>query len=258
MTLLVLAGLACYSNSSLWPYELTPAPPTPTALPTPLPDQVSFQRGDLAWAPASVTEASFRLDLTTVPEPLKPDLSNKSPQSCSQNSLLRVLWSAIRPNETIYHLVDCNGVVGWTPESTMLGPIFIVVNDRALTTEAGTDEFGMFKVEVSDPPYREEDPFLQRADCRVNDTVDVIAMSGFSTGELYYKIRCTNPINPVVPNIGWTLADNLFGPVRFRNGEVGIVPQEFGSVELTAEPDGDEVLATCEQGERVLITDSPR
>jgi hypothetical protein len=255
--LLMLAGLACYSDSPVWPYELTPAPPTPTALPTPLPGEAEFERGDFAWTPASVTEASFRLDLTIVPEPLAPDLSNKSPQSCSQNSLLRVLHSAIRPDETIYHLVDCSGVVGWTPESNMLGPIFIVVNDRALTIESGVDETGAYKIEVSDPPYREDDPFRQRADCRVNDTVDVIAISGFSTGELYYKIRCTNPINPVVPNIGWTLVDNLFGPVRFRNGEVGIVPQEFESVNLTSEPGGDETVAVCEQDERVLITDSP-
>lgn len=257
LILLVLAGLACYSDSPLWPYELTPAPPTATPFPTPLPSQTRFQIGDLAWAPTSVSEAAFRLDLTRFPEPLKADLSNRSPKSCSQNTLLRVLYNAVALDGTIYLLVDCNGAVGWTREDKVLGPITLVVGDRALTTEGGLDESGAYKIESSDPPYREDDPFRQQFDCKLEDTVDVVAMAGFSTGELYYKIRCKNPLNPVVPNVGWTTAEALFGPVRFRNGEIGIVPQEFETIALTESPGSEETTAICQQGERVTITQTP-
>lgn len=255
--MLMLTTLACYSDNSLGLFELTPAPPTVTPLPTPLPNQAQFKIGDLAWAPASVTEAAFRLDLTTVPEPLAADLSNKSPQSCSQNSLLRILYSGIHENGQIYYLVDCRGVAGWTPGDNLLGPITIVANDRALTTEAGVDPSGAFKIELSDPPYRENDPFRQKADCKVNDTVDVLAMSGYSTGELYYKIRCAHPFNPVAQNVGWTTAEALFGPVRFRNGETGLVARESESINLVSEPNGDNIVATCQQDELVKITTTP-
>ena len=242
----------------LYPNELTPAPPTVTPLPTPLANQVRFVDGDIGWVPASVSEAAFRLDMTRFPEPLKPDLSNKSPQSCSQNTMIEVLYSGVRETGEIYHLIDCNGAVGWTRENRLLGPIELVINDRALTTEAGVDANNFYKVIISDPPYEENAPFQQTADCRVNDTVDVVAMSGFSTGELYYKIRCTNPFNPALPSLGWVVPDALFGPVRFRNGgKRGIVPQEFDSIDLLNEPNGDEVMGTCEQGAQVQITDTP-
>ena len=50
--------------------------------------------------------------------------------------------------------------------------------------------------------------------------------------------------------------DALFGPVRFRNGETGIVSREVDSIDLTSEPDGDEVVGTCQQDERIRITDT--
>jgi hypothetical protein len=254
---LLFSALACYSDSPLWPNELTPIPPTVTPLPTPLPDQTRFQYGDLAYVPASVTEAAFRLDLTRLPEPVKRDFSNTSPQACSQNTVVRILYSGIDPQGTIYQLVDCGGGVGWTPEERLLGPISLVTNDRVLTVEGGTDETGAFTIEVSDPPYREDDPFRQTATCPLDATVDIISMYGLSTGELYYKIRCDNPMNPIVPNIGWTTAAGLFGPVRFRNGETGIVPQEYETIELTSEAGGGDVVGTCESGDRVQISETP-
>lgn len=251
-TLLLLMTLACYSDSPLWPYELTPAPPTVTPLP-PAPAGTSrFEVGDLAWLPKTVSAQGFRADLTTYPESANVD----NRVACTQDSLLRILYTGQNTDDgMIYHLVDCNRQVGWILEQGILGPITIQVNDRALTLE--TDTPNSFKVEAADPPYDLTNNFRPQYDCKVNDTVDVIGMTGFSTGELYYKIRCTNPFNPVAPNIGWTTPDKLFGPVRFRNGESGIVPNDVSEIELTPEAGGDEASATCATGERVLITETP-
>jgi len=255
--LLTLAALACYSDSPFYPYELTPAPPTATPAPTPQAGQARLAVGDLAFSPTSVTEAAFRLELTRYPEPLRSDLSNKAPQPCSQNAVVEVLYSGVHLSGAVYHLIDCNGAVGWAHEDSLLGPVQIVTNNRALTNETGLDENRVFKIEVSDPPFRENDPFRQRLDCRLNDTVDVVAMIGFSTGELYYKIRCPNPLNPAIANLGWVVENALFGPVRFRNGEKGIVAEEADQIALRTEPDGGDVVATCERGQTIQITDTP-
>jgi|GEM_PF-4391290 len=255
---LILASLACYSDSPLWlGGELTPPAPTITPLPVPQTDQVNLATNDLALVPEAAVGASFRFDLTTVPEPLAPDLSNKSPQSCSKNSVVRILYSGLDEQGIVYHLVDCSGVAGWTPEFNLLGPITIRVNDRALTTAAGVNESNRYVVELSDPPYEEGGALRQQADCRVNDTVQVVDIKGLASGEIYYKIRCTNPINPVTPNIGWVLSDGLFGPVRFQNGEVGLVPRETETINLTELADEGEVVASCAANELVTITDTP-
>ncbi len=244
--LLGLASLACYSDSPLWPYDLTPAPPTNTPLPFPDEANLSLTVGDMAYTPTT-------LRMTTHPEPLRPDLSNKSAQSCSQDSLVEVLYSGITPTNQVYHLVDCSGVVGWTPQENLLGPITIEAGQRALTTQAGADESGAFKIEGNEPPYREDDPFRQHFDCRVGDTVEVLNITGLETGELFYRIECPNPFNPVQPNLGWTPADTLFGPVRFQNGERGLAAQDIG---LTAVPDTGETVAVCPGDEVVQITDT--
>lgn len=256
--LLILASLACYSDSPLWVSELTPAPPTVTPLPLPAAEEAKLAIGDSAIAPAALNEGVFRLDMTRFPEPLKPDLSNRSPQACTQNTVVEVLYSGVDPSGTIYHLIDCAGVAGWAPEARLLGPINILPDDRALTTEAGVNpDTSLYQVELSDPPYREDDPFRQRGTCGVNQTVDVVDISAFSTGEVYYKIRCTDPQNPVLQQLGWVQQDGLLGPVRFRNREVGIVPQETDEISLLAEPLSDEVLGTCETGQRVEIGSTP-
>ncbi|MFP4321537.1 MAG: hypothetical protein ACLFTK_03710 [Anaerolineales bacterium] len=250
LSLLLLASLACYSDSPLWPYELTPAPATSTPLPFPDEADLTLNIGDRAYTPTT-------LRMTTLPEPLRPDLSNKSPQSCTQDSVVEVLYSGITPTNEIYHLVDCGGVVGWTLQGNLIGPVAIEVGDRALTTAAGADESGNFKIEASDPPYREDDPFRQRFDCRVGDTVEVLALTGLASGELYYRVQCPNPFNPVQPNVGWAAAETLFGPVRFQNGERGLVTLDVDALPLTETPAGDATIATCQPDEQVLITDTP-
>jgi hypothetical protein len=93
--------------------------------------------------------------------------------------------------------------------------------------------------------------------CKVGETVDVLAMSGFSTGELYYKIRCQDPFNPILQNVGWTPAEALFGPLRFRNGEQAIVAEEFERILLTESPTSPEAVAACERGEIVSVSATP-
>jgi hypothetical protein len=148
-------------------------------------------------------------------------------------------------------------VVGWAAEANLLGPLQVLVGDRALTTEGGLDENGQYKIEASDPPYKADDPFRSKLDCKLDDTVDIIAMQGYITGELYYKVRCQHPFNPVGVNIGWTTAAGLFGPVRFRNGERGLVPQEVAQLTLLSEPQRGNTVVACEPGEVVEITDTP-
>lgn len=253
LLMLALVSLACYSDSPLWPNELTPAPPTVTPLPPPPAGASRFQVGDIAWLPKTVSELGIRADLTTYPEPV--NVNNRVP--CTQDTPLRILYTGINLDDgTIYQLVDCNRLVGWVREEGILGPITIQVNERALTLESGAS-FGSFKVEAADPPYDSDNNFRPQYDCKINDIVDVIAITGFSTGELYYKIRCANPFNPVAPNVGWTTPDKLFGPVRFRNGEAGLVPTDAGQIELTLEAGGSETGAVCPAGERVLMTETP-
>lgn len=254
VVLLILTALACYSDSPLWPYELTPAPPTVTPPPPPPEGTSRFQVGDWAWRPKTVSQLGIDADLTTYPEPV--NVNNRVP--CTQDTPLKILYSGFNADDGIlYHLVDCNRLVGWVRDEGILGPITIQVNDRALTLETETSGFGGFKIEASDPPYDPDNNFRAQFDCKVNDTVDVIGMTGFSTGELYYKIRCANPFNPVAPNIGWTTPDKLFGPVRFRNGEAGIVPEDTDEILLTTAADSPDSAGSCAAGARVLITETP-
>lgn len=257
--LLLLAGmllctaLACYSDNSLGLFRLTATPPLPTHIPAADSSQSALQPGDVALA---VSASRLPLDLINRPEALRADLSNRAPQSCGHNTPVQVLYSGVAEDSSIYHLVDCNGIVGWASARDLLGPLPLLEGQRALTTEAGLNETGQFKIEANDPPYS-EGAFRQQFDCRLADTVDVIDITGFVTGELYYKIRCQNPMNPIAPSVGWTVPEALFGPVRFRNGEQGIVPQEVAEVLLRESPNADATAGRCQQGELVQITEAP-
>lgn len=252
--LLLLVSLACYSDSPLWPNELTPPPPSVTPLPTPQAGTSRFQVGDTAWLPKTISSQGFRAELTTYPVPAT--VNNRLP--CTPDSPLRILYTGINLDDgAIYHLVDCNRVVGWVREEGILGPVTIRANERALTLET-EGSFGSLKIEAADPPYDPNNSFRPQFDCKVNDIVDVISITGFSTGELYYKIRCANPFNPVAPNLGWTTLDKLFGPVRFRGQETGLVPNDAGEITLFSEAgDEGEEITTCPAGTRVTITDTP-
>lgn len=257
LALLLFTTLACYSDSPLWfGGQLTATPQLATPLPIPSGEQARLQPGDRVLVAVRVDQPSVSLSLTNFPEPLKIDLSNRAPQSCSPNTPVTILHSALQENSDIYYLIDCNGAVGWAEETNFTDPVAFVVGERALTTEAGVEN-GFYKIEAANPPYDPNNPARQRYDCRVNDTVDIVDMTGFSSGELYYKIRCTNPINPVAPNIGWTTPAALFGPIRFRSGETGVVARDEEQVELTAAPQDSEVTATCDAGELVTISEQP-
>ncbi|MBZ0306938.1 MAG: hypothetical protein K8I82_12785, partial [Anaerolineae bacterium] len=204
--------------------------------------------------PKTVSSQGFRTELTTYPVPATID--NRLP--CTPDSPLRILYSGVNlDNGTVYHLVDCNRIVGWVREEGILGPVTIRASERALTLET-EGSFGSLKIEAADPPYDPDNSFRPQFYCKVNDIVDVIAITGFSTGELYYKIRCANPFNPVAPNLGWTTPEKLFGPVRFRSQETGLVPNDTGEITLFSEAgnQGEEV-ASCTASERVTITETP-
>lgn len=90
---LLLASMACYSDSPLWVFGVTDTPPTATSLPQPNPNEYPAKLGPseraLAPRPSSPQQAFFFV--TSLPEELIPGVRNAS-GSCEYGSELEVLY----------------------------------------------------------------------------------------------------------------------------------------------------------------------
>jgi hypothetical protein len=92
---LLVASLACYSDSPLWVFGVTDVPPTTTYLPTPGtgPDEypAKLNRGDLALAPKPISASQAFFFVTHLPEDLLSGVRNAG-GSCDYNAQLEILY----------------------------------------------------------------------------------------------------------------------------------------------------------------------
>lgn len=248
LSMLVLAALACYSDSPLWPYEITEPAPSPTFLPTPGPDSpAKFVPGDIVVAPRSqqVNPRPF-LYVADYPEPVNQALSNRS-GTCEFDRELQILYAGNLSDEQIYYLVACQGSVGWAAEENLAGPIQIQTRQNALTTAVDVNgnpiTNGMFGIHNNQPPVIGP-PLVQ---CQVNEVVDVRQIAIPNTGEVWYQIGCSG-------GIGWVEGSRLFGPLVLpANGGVGLVNPEAEKITLNTEPAGSDVAGEC-TGNSIIVT----
>lgn len=92
LALLVIASLACYSDSPLWVFGVTDVPPSMTFLPTPDPvHPARFEKSDLALAPQPTTPEEAFFFVTKLPGELLAGVRNAS-GSCEYGSSLEILY----------------------------------------------------------------------------------------------------------------------------------------------------------------------
>lgn len=242
LSVLILAALACYSDSPLWPYDLTEPPPSPTFLPTPdAGDSAKFVPGDIVIAPIprGANSAPF-LFLADYPENVRPDLTNSS-GSCSFERELEILYSGRKSADEMYYLITCRGSVGWTNGTNLVGPVAFLKGQSALTTEEGA-QGTVFPIHQQQPPLGP--PTLRG--CTVGEVVDILNVAApdpIDTEAIWYQIRCSDG------SVGWVAQERIFGPLVLPVGGVGLVnPVEVDGIPLTSvagSADSNEVLTTC-------------
>ncbi len=90
---LLMASLACYSDSPLWVFGVTDVPPTATFLPTPDYDQypAKLRADDFALAPRPPNATQPFFFLTSLPEELVSGVRNAS-GSCDYGASLEILY----------------------------------------------------------------------------------------------------------------------------------------------------------------------
>lgn len=247
LSVLVLAALACYSDSPMWPYDLTEPAPSPTFIPTPGPDSTArFKVGDLVIAPRKLTNPQPFLFLADHPEPVNSTLSNSS-GNCVFDEELEVLYAGHKADTEVFYLVTCKGTVGWTNEENLEGPIQIRKGQSAFTLPIDANgnpiTTGMFGIHNSQPPVFGP-PTVQ---CQVGEDVSVSAISIPGEDQIWYQVRCSG-------GIGWVEGSRLFGPLVLpgSNG-VGLVSPEVESISLTTAPGADEVVGEC-PGDSIIET----
>jgi hypothetical protein len=249
LSVLVLAAMACYSDSTLWPYDLTEPPPSPTFIPTPGSDSTAqYDVGDMVIAPRKLTNPQPFLYLADYPEPVNSTLSNRS-GTCLFDDELEVLYAGHKSETNIFYLVACKGSVGWTNEENLDGPIQIRKGQSALTLPIDANgnaiTNGMFGIHNTQPPVALP-PTIQ---CEVGEDVSVSAISVPAEGEIWYQVRCSG-------GIGWVESTRLFGPLVLPgHGGVGLVSPEVESIPLAANAGGDEIVAEC-PGDSIVETKS--
>lgn len=237
LTALMLAALACYSDSPLWPYELTQPPPSPTFLPTP--DGVSttakFGPGDFVTGLRDPADPSPFLDLTNFPIPLT--VTNASRENCNFGRAYEVLYTGTDAAGDVYQLIACQGSVGWTNENRLVGLQFLP-GQSALTRPV--DPSGrplinnQFAIHNQEPMPNQPPPIavLANVQCTVNEVVDVINLQALDENNIWYQVRCTNG------QFGWVDQTRLFGPLELPAvGGVGVVNPAGTGIPLTASPE---------------------
>ncbi|MCI0709268.1 MAG: hypothetical protein L0154_03815 [Chloroflexi bacterium] len=249
LSVLVLAALACYSDSPVWPNELTQPPPSPTFLPTPGTDSTAlFKVGDTVIAPRSKqTVPQPFLYVADHPEPVNSTLTNSS-GNCVFDDELEVLYAGHKSETEIYYLVTCRGSVGWTKQDNLEGPIEIRTGQNALTLPIDANgnpiTTGMFGIHNSQPPVFGP----ATVQCQVGEDVGVIAISVPESGKIWYQVRCSG-------GIGWVEGIRLFGPLVLPgHGGIGLVSPEVESITLTSAPGGGDVVSEC-PGDSIAITE---
>lgn len=99
LVFLLIASVACYSDSPLWPFGVTEVPPTTTFLPTP--DQSlypsRFSKDEIILAPQTASADQAFFFVTGAPEELASGVRNAA-GSCDYGSSLEILY--------IGHLLD--------------------------------------------------------------------------------------------------------------------------------------------------------
>ena len=247
LAVLVLAAMACYSDSPLWPNELTPAPPSPTFIPTPEPGGTArFDIGDLVIAPRRLTNPQPFLYVADYPEPVNSTLTNRS-GTCLFDDELEVLYAGNKAETDIYYLVACRGSVGWTNQENLEGPIEIRKGQTALTLPVDANgnaiTAGTFGIHNSQPPVFGP----ATVQCQIGEDVSVSAISVPEPGRIWYQIRCSG-------GIGWVEGTRLFGPLVLpaHNG-VGLVSSEVESITLTSAPGEGDVVSEC-PGDSIVVT----
>lgn len=247
LAVLVLATLACYSDSPLWPNELTPAPPSPTFIPTPGPDSTArFDVGDLVIAPRRVTNPQPFLYLADYPEPVDNALKNRS-GTCLFDDELEILYAGHTSETAVYYLIACKGSVGWASEENLEGPIEIRKGQTALTLPIDANgnpiTTGMFGIHNTQPPVFGP----ATVQCQVGEDVSVSAISVPEPEQIWYQVRCSG-------GIGWVESTRLFGPLVLpAHGGVGLVSPEVESITLTSAPGGGDVVSEC-PGDSIVVT----
>lgn len=260
IAVLVLAALACYSDSPLWPYELTEAPPSPTPLPTPSGDNPArFDSRDTVVAPRTESSTTFFLVLPDEPRPI--DVADT--KGCEYDTPLEIFYVGVKNEQDpqtgsmediIYYLVNCRGTVGWVTESDLEGPLKFVIGDTVLTTSEGATETTnsagetvlQFPIETADPPI--VSPI--KAYCGVGEAASVIdfavtqnTATPSEEAAVWYQIRCPGDI------IGWVEEARLFEEelVFEPTGDIGVVLRDVELTDAAELPTDNNQLGVCER-----------
>lgn len=256
--MLLLASLACYSDQIPGVLELTPVP-TVEVLPTP--EDSAFGTDQYALVPFetdSKGKQRANFNLTLDPEPLADSLVN-SKESCLTNAVADILHAAVAKDDNIYYLVECNGSVGWTVESRLLGPLQLRKGSLALTSSGQAVQgvtlksvakqlvnfaIGLAQDEkqaaivpmVEDLDtfkpifYQVEIPGAQE-NCKDGTIVTVLAIEaadgdGDGRDEIYYQVEC-----PARVSKGWVTEDALVGPLEVNRDDLALALADEGETE---------------------------
>jgi hypothetical protein len=224
IAVLLIAALACYSDSPVWPFEMTAAPPTTTPLPTPdANNPAKFAIAQTLLCPRPTAPGQAFCFVTRFPEELQPGVINAS-GSCEYNVDLEVLYVGRQSADIVYYLVACGGTVGWINENRLVGPVTFLRGQSALTTPVGA-EGEVFPINSQEPPT--PGPAVN---CQVNEVVDILGVSGLPTGEIWYRIKCSG-------GTGWVEQNRIFGPLPLPSvGGLGMVLPSDAPTPLTSDP----------------------
>jgi hypothetical protein len=243
ISILVLAATACYSDSAMWPKELTQPPPSATFLPTPSSDNPSkFTPGSIVIArKLGGADSDFFLHLTDHPEPPLQNGQNAA-GICDFNKEMEILYTGRKTDTEVYYLVNCSSSVGWTSEVTLVGPLKFLKNQSALTTtldpkmlEITNGVFGIHNTEPTSPPS----PLPPTVNCKVGEVVDILKVMAPDADNVWFNIRCS-------AGIGWVHQDRLFGPLVLpATGGQGLVKPESGNIPLLTEYNSTETVGEC-------------
>lgn len=256
LSALILAAMACYSDSPLWfGGELTEPPPSPTFIPTPdANNPAKYQIGDKV---TGLRTNSPFLYLTDFPIP--ETVANRSRENCNFGRAYEVLYSGYDKDNVVYYLIACQGSVGWSEEDRLTGPIKFDAGNSAYTLPIDAngnpipDTMPNFAIHNQEPVPNQNPPVFGPAttQCEVNQVVDVVGLKAIDASTTWYQIDCGNNV------FGWVDQTRLFGPLFFSDdGGIGLVNPAIDVLPLTANPEpvsGDNTIAEC-PGDSVITT----
>ena len=256
LSVLILAAMACYSDSSLWfGGELTEPPPSPTFVPTPdANNPAKYIVGDKVTGLRINSPFLYLTDF-----PIEETVANRSRENCNFGRAYEILYAGYDKDNVMYYLLACQGSVGWTEEDRLTGPIKFDAGNSAFTLPIDAngnpiaDSVTAFAIHNQEPVPNQNPPVFGPAttQCEVNQVVDIVGLKAIDASTTWYQIDCGNNV------FGWLDQTRLFGPLFFSDdGGIGLVNPAIETLPLTTNPEpvsGDNVVADC-AGDTVITT----